>query len=288
MVRFNLLENALDSVETGLDYFNKALEGHDRRDYKQCLLNLFQAAELLLKAVVSRNGSGAIFNPASLQEKCVDPAHPTESELHQCKSVNVNQLCKLLKTYYPAEFSESALQMMKTVGQLRNNLQHFALEVRPQELSMQLSELYQQIFRPAFVIIQSDETENSWNSDLRQDIIALEQQFLDITVNQEYTLALCPVCESFSHFILYQGESFPARTHCICCGFSLNNLQTWDFQECPECSVPSVIYLPEQRVGVCLWYKCEYSKMDGFVPMEPCECGAFRMEGHCSNCDLEE
>lgn len=44
MVRFNLLENALDSVETGLDYFNKALEGHDRRDYKQCLLNLFQAA----------------------------------------------------------------------------------------------------------------------------------------------------------------------------------------------------------------------------------------------------
>ncbi|MCV5639095.1 hypothetical protein OFN49_29880, partial [Escherichia coli] len=92
------------------------------------------------------------------------------------------------------------------------NLQHFALEVRPQELAMQLSELYQQIFRPAFVIIQSDETENSWNSDLRQDIIALEQQFLDITVNQEYTLALCPVCESFSHFILYQGESFPART----------------------------------------------------------------------------
>ena len=74
MVRFNLLENALDSVETGLDYFNKALEGHERRDYKQCLLNLFQAAELLLKAVVSRNGAGAIFNPVSLQKKCVDPA----------------------------------------------------------------------------------------------------------------------------------------------------------------------------------------------------------------------
>ncbi|MDU0944637.1 MAG: hypothetical protein E7A82_23435, partial [Escherichia coli] len=26
----------------------------------------------------------------------------------------------------------------------------------------------------------------------------------------------------------------------------------------------------------------------GFVPMEPCKCGGFRMEDHCSNCDPEE
>ncbi|MGV6139258.1 hypothetical protein ACVN42_19870 [Escherichia coli] len=51
IVCFTLLENALDSVETGLEYFGKSRESHSRSDYKQCLLNLFQAAELLLKVI---------------------------------------------------------------------------------------------------------------------------------------------------------------------------------------------------------------------------------------------
>ena len=58
MVSFTLLENALDSVEIGLEYFRKSRESQNRRDYKQCLLNLFQAAELLLKAAVSRQEAG--------------------------------------------------------------------------------------------------------------------------------------------------------------------------------------------------------------------------------------
>lgn len=91
MVRFTLLENALDSVETGLDYFNKARETQARRDYKQCLLNIFQAAELLLKAVVSRQGAERIFTPKSLRSNCKDPTLPTESELHRCQSVNIKQ-----------------------------------------------------------------------------------------------------------------------------------------------------------------------------------------------------
>lgn len=288
MVKFSLLENALDSVEIGLEYFSKTRKGHDRKDYKQCLLNLFQAAELLLKAVISRQGSGIIFNPKSLIKHCRDPEHPTESELYRCQSVNIERLCELLAEHQPHEFSEKAFQIMKSVAQMRNNIQHFALAAEPQYLSLQLQELYQEIFRPAFVIIQSDETGNSWNSDLRQEIIDYERQFLDITVDQEYTLALCPVCESFSHFILYEGQSFPTRTHCICCGFGLDDLNIWDFESCPECGAPSVIYVPEYRAGVCLWYKCEYSKMDGFVPMEPCGCGGYRMEEHCKNCDPEE
>lgn len=61
MVRFTLLENALDSVEIGLDYFRKSRESQNRRDYKQYLLNLFQAAELLLKAVASRQDARRIL-----------------------------------------------------------------------------------------------------------------------------------------------------------------------------------------------------------------------------------
>lgn len=288
MVRFSLLENALDSVETGLDYFSKARENQERRDYKQCLLNLFQAAELLLKAVVSRRGPGAIFTSKSLNRHCKDSEYPTEAELHRCQSVNIEQLCELLKTYYPLEFSDTAFQMMKAVAQLRNNLQHFALEVSPQELTIQLTELYQQVFRPAFILLQRDEIHDSWNSDVRKQFIDLETRFMDIITPDEYALALCPACESWSHFIVYDGESYPISSHCICCNFRLNNLQTWDFQLCPDCGWYSVIYVPEYQAGACLCHTCYYSKEAGFVPMEPCECGEYRMEEHCRNCDPEE
>ncbi|WP_241669221.1 hypothetical protein [Pantoea agglomerans] len=154
MVKFSLLENALDSVEIGLKYFSKARTGHDRKDYKQCLLNLFQAAELLLKAVVSRQEGRIIFNPKSLIKHCKNPEHPTESELHRCQSVSIEQLCKLLAEHYPCAFPETAFNIMKSVAQMRNNIQHFAIATEPQYLSLQLQELYQQIFRPAFLIIQ--------------------------------------------------------------------------------------------------------------------------------------
>ena len=54
MVSFTLLENALDSVEIGLEYFRKSRESQNRRDYKQCLRNLFPAAESLPNAAGSR------------------------------------------------------------------------------------------------------------------------------------------------------------------------------------------------------------------------------------------
>lgn len=288
MVKFSLLDNALDSVETGLDYFGSALEKQDRRDYKQCLLNLFQAAELLLKAVISRHGVGTVFHPKSLERHCKDPEHPTEAELHRCQSVNIEQLCKLLGRYYPIEFTDTAIQMIRAVAQMRNNLQHFALAISPEDLAMQLRELYRQVFRPAFILLQADETDNAWNSEIRQQYIALEARFMDISTPDEYTLALCPACESWSHFIVYGGESYPVSSHCICCNFRLDNLQIWDFHLCPECAWPSVVYIPERKAGACLVHKCYYSKEGGFVPMEPCKCGGYRMEEHCSQCDPEE
>ncbi|WP_149570789.1 hypothetical protein [Serratia bockelmannii] len=54
MVKFSLLENALDSVETGLAHFYQAVHENDNRDHKRCLLGLFQGAELLLKATLTR------------------------------------------------------------------------------------------------------------------------------------------------------------------------------------------------------------------------------------------
>ncbi|CAI2062868.1 hypothetical protein UDX32_12755 [Serratia marcescens] len=289
MVVFSLLENALDSVETGLMYFRRAHESQERRDYKQCLLNLFQATELLLKAAVSRRGAGLIFKPDSLKKHCTDPQTPTQKELYRCISVNVRELCKLVEKHYPSAFTSQGLEMVGNVAQLRNNLQHFTLEIDPQHLVMQLSSLYRLVFRPAFILLQEDEAEDSWNSAFRRQFITLETQFLEITTHQEYELARCPVCGSWSHFIVYDGESFPISSHCICCNFTLTELQVWEFQICPDCGWPSVIYVPEYKAGACLAHTCTYSKEEGFVQMEPCQgCGGYRLEDHCRECDPEE
>lgn len=49
MVSFTLLENALDSVEIGLEYFRKSRESQNRRDYKQ--YTLLSTFEIMVKFV---------------------------------------------------------------------------------------------------------------------------------------------------------------------------------------------------------------------------------------------
>lgn len=288
MVKFSLLENAMDSIDTGLAHFYLAEREHSNRDYKRCLLDLFQGAELVLKATLARINTTLIFENWSLKKVCKDPLQPTEQELYRCKSVAICELCKRVKEYYPALFNEEDLQLMSFIATERNKIQHFAIEINPDHLAVLLRELYLNIFKPAFRVILIDEDGiDSFNSKIKQQIISFEEQFLNITIEHEYTLALCPNCESWSHFIIYAGDSFPVETYCMCCDFLLFDLNICDYKICPECDAASVIYVPEHQAGVCLWHKCYYSKEGGFLPMEPCKCGGYKIEECCEECDPE-
>ena len=76
---------------------------------------------------------------------------------------------------------------------MRNNLQHFALEISPQSPAMQLSELYKLIFRPAFILLQADKEHNS-RTQPRADTIDLGGSFMEITNPDEYVL--CTLSQS--------------------------------------------------------------------------------------------
>ena len=197
--------------------------------------------------------------------------------IYACKSVDVGGLCDLIKKYYPEEFSDESRKLLKAVAIERNRLQHFAIEIDPGVLKLQLRSLYELVYRPAFLVIQYDEEDNSWNSELRQRIIAFETAFLNTTIHGEYHHAMCLACESWPHFIIYEGESFPIRTSCSCCGYGLNKLKSWDYHECPECGGAGLVYDSSRKAGVCLWHKCYYSKEGGFVDMLPCECGGWEI-----------
>src|SRR5690606_24394875 len=116
MVKFSLLENATDSIETGLAHFYLAEKEHSDRDYKRCLLDLFQGAELVLKATLARINDTLIFEESSLKKFCNEPQQPTVQELYRCKSVTIYELCKRVKKYYPALFDEEDLKLMSALA----------------------------------------------------------------------------------------------------------------------------------------------------------------------------
>ncbi|MGN5114986.1 hypothetical protein [Aeromonas jandaei] len=127
-VKFTLLENALDSIEQGLTSFYLAEKNNSNRHYKRCLLDLFQGAELLLKATLSRIDELLIFDDRSLS-KCINPAKPTKRELYSCFTVNIITLTSLVEEKYTSSFPENGLSLINTLAIERNKIQHFAIEI---------------------------------------------------------------------------------------------------------------------------------------------------------------
>ena len=288
LVKFSLIENALDSIDLGLDYFYDATKEFTPRKYKQCLINMFHGSELILKEILSRVNIILIFDKNSLFKICKAPMTPTEDESYKLKSIDINSLCDEVMKHYSEEF-KGKLGIVKGLAKERNKIQHFAIEILPEILSKLLSSLYIEVFKPSFRIILSEiDYVNQYNSIIEKQIIGAEQKFLKIQGDTDNYLALCPSCENHSHFILYKGTGYPVETYCICCDYKNEDIDMSDYLDCPECGFPSLIFDKENNAGVCLNDKCYYGKEGGFVEMEPCEnCDGFIIEGSCPECDKD-
>ncbi|HGH4618010.1 hypothetical protein V5027_03865 [Enterobacter bugandensis] len=288
-IKFTLIENALDSIELGLLYFQDGKNEFTPRKYKQCLINMFHGSELILKELLRRINVTLIFDKNSLYKTCVDPSNPTEDELYKLKSIDINNLCSEILKFYPTEF-KGKIDIVKGLAKERNKIQHFAINIEQETLSKLLTSLYIDVFKPAFKIILSKLTYvNQYNSPLEKQIITAEKKFLAIQGDSDNYLALCPKCENHSHFILYKDTSYPVETYCICCDYKLSNIESYDLHICPECSNPTLFYDESNLAGVCLYEKCYYGKEGGFVEMKPCDrCKGYLIENSCPTCDVEE
>lgn len=289
VVKFTLIENALDSIELGLEYFYEAKKSFTPRKYKQCLINMFHGSELILKELLRKIDVILIFDKNSLFKICESPLNPTDDELYRVKSIDINSLCSEIVKHYPSEF-KGKINIVSGLAKERNKIQHFAIDIAPELLSKLLTSLYMDVFKPAFKIILSDlDYVNQYNSPLEKNIFNAEMKFLDIQGDSDNYLAMCPKCENHSHFILYKGTGFPVETYCICCDYKNADLDISDYLMCPECDAPALIYDKNNSAGVCLYEKCYYAKEGGFVEMEPCSrCNNFVIEGSCPDCDVEK
>ncbi|MEO2267918.1 hypothetical protein V1358_11445 [Pseudoalteromonas sp. YIC-656] len=295
MIKFTLIENSLDSIEQGLQFLTKAENDKCNSAYKHALLCLFQGAELILKEVLVLIDPITIFDKNSLFKHCVSPLNPTMDELYKCKSIDIRGIGQELRKHYPEVFLNSNIKVLDRSAIERNKIQHFAIEVSPEDLTKNLIELYLKVIKPAFKIVQAGSYSVEQNGitldTINERIFRFENSFLNVKIGDGFYIGMCPSCEEHHHFIIYEGESYPIYTYCISCDYELAdiNILSTEYHICPECGAPSLVYDETNQAGVCLWRKCYYCQEGGFVDMEPCDsCSGYLIEEHCENCTPEE
>lgn len=292
MLSLSLYENAIDSIDHGLEHLANAVKKGDKKDYKQSILLLFHGTELLLKEVLCLKHPIYIFDKNSLFEKCEDPLNPKLEELYKCKSLDINKLCKEIKKYYPDVFGNS-LKIVEKFAQIRNQTQHFCLEIDEEELRGLLAQLYSQVISPGLKFIGNTINTNDFNDYLKQrldkiycfvEVANQEEKYLNIC-NKDFTRGCCYSCQNYSLFMIYNNTGFPYEAYCTSCNFKKVNILIEDYRECPECGALSLLYEDSLEGGICLWYKCANQRDGGVLTdMSYCnDCHDYKIEGSC-NC----
>ena len=120
-MKFNLLNNALDSLNQVVVLLAvRTIEADDSR-FKQAILGLTHCIELLLKERLRMQC------PTLIWEK------KTDYPLLDDRTVNTSTAIKRLKADVGVEFSEQDEEMIKSLRQTRNVIEHYEWEISKQE-----------------------------------------------------------------------------------------------------------------------------------------------------------
>lgn len=110
---FNLLENAIDSLDTGIDLITWEREASDSNKLKRAVLSAAHGAELLLKERLRR------IHPSLLWEN-VDKYPSLEA-----RTVTIDQAMVRLRRIGNVQLSESDVSILRSLRNTRNAIEHF-------------------------------------------------------------------------------------------------------------------------------------------------------------------
>jgi len=296
MLKYTLLENAIDSIEYGIKQLEQAVHTNDKKYYKYSLLNLFQGTELLLKEILVQINPIIIFDKNSLYKKCTDPINPKIEELYDCKSIDVNEICTEIRKHYSNDFDSVSLRLIEKIAKERNKVQHFAIEINSSTIKTYLIQLYGKVIKPCFKIL--NDYRLAFNENLIGEKIEKlyclhsnanrEEAMLKIS-DEDFRRGCCSNCNNYSMFIFYDKNCSPTRFYCTSCSHERKKIDISEFRVCPECGVNSLIYDDSLYGGICLWYKCANHGDGGvLIDMEFCDtCKDYVIEGVCE-CNKED
>lgn len=247
MYKFNLIENALDSLEHAIVHLAIA-EEFTISDHKRVILDLSHVAELLFKERLRRIHPAFIFTNID--------KYPSKTAHTVSANIALQRLCNI----GGIEFDKEDRAALKTIREKRNEIEHYEFQITDDESRLVVGNVLVFIFRFA-----CDELSLDWSlrriedpnwSKLNEFVEFFESQRKSVLEQLEGSglpIQDCPVC---------RNDTFDLESEvCILCGHR---------EEVLECNLCKADYLNSnveyENAGLCP--KCEWE--DGYASVN-CE-----------------
>jgi ribosomal protein S27E/ribosomal protein L37E len=119
----SLIDNSFDFLNSAIKYAN----GEENRDWKYALLNISNALELIMKAVLEKEHWSLLFEN-------VDNANKEILSIGDFQSVNFKTAFERLKYIVGVDFSKNDEKYLKKIREKRNRITHFSAELHIEEV----------------------------------------------------------------------------------------------------------------------------------------------------------
>lgn len=144
MLKFNLVENALDSLEHAIEHLNAEQVGPPRPGtFKRVIRDLAHVAELLLKERLRRIHPAFVFSNV---DKYPSGRH----------TVSARQALERLRQIGCVEFKDADRGALKTMRNMRNEIEHYEFDIKVTEAKVVVGGVLAFIFRFASNELQLD------------------------------------------------------------------------------------------------------------------------------------
>lgn len=242
MIKFSLIENALDSLEHAIEHLT-AEGGPSPLDHKRVIIDVAHVVELLLKERLRMIHPSFVFE--NIDKYTTLDAHTVSS------SKAVTRLEKLGSI----EFDESDKQALKIIRDTRNNIEHYEFKFNEKESRAVIGSVLVFIFKFSLNELGLDWSDRRINDPkwikLKEyaGFFEAQKQFLFDSIDIEGVCTIeCSVC----HVELFDVEA----EVCLLCGYRE------DVVSCARCHSPFLGSTTEREEGE-LCPECE--RKDGYA-----------------------
>lgn len=243
MHKFNLIENALDSLEHAIEHLNGMPDASGAGTFKRVILDLSHVAELLFKERLRQ------IHPAFILSE-VDK-YPSST----AHTVTAAGALKRLERIGEVEFKESDQGALKTIREMRNEIEHYEFVINEKEAKLVIGNVLSFIFRFSCDELGLDWADRRLNDPkwvkLNQYAEFYEAQkahVLETLSDSGIPTTECPMC---------RNDTFDLESEmCVLCGHREPVLQ------CKACNADYLYSNVElEEAGLCP--KCEWE--DGYA-----------------------
>lgn len=230
--KFNILENAIDSLKQGIGFALK--DDPTQSELKLSVLLIAQSVELLLKERLKREHWSLIFSK-------VEQAGNLNAH-----TVNIEEAIKRLEQIAHVKLDQEERDTILLFSDIRNRIQHYEIEITFEEVIGKAHSAIAFITRFLKDEFQSDIRDYFEQDDI-QKLISIDEALKTLQELAQQNI------EKIRH------ENMPSRP---------KERLTWQFEiiTCPECWQDYYIFSPESHISECQLCKHE----GGFVKCDRC------------------